>query len=143
MAFKVTVDAAGTHAMLQGMAARAHDLKKPMRAFGEFMVRRTTQRIEGQPSFWPPLADSTRAKKKGRLILVGKGRLLRSITYQAGSRELEIGSNVIYARIHQLGGMAGRFGRVRIPARPYLWFEEEDLKELQETIADYLEGKDV
>lgn len=143
MAFKVTVDAAGTHAMLQGMAARAHDLKKPMRAFGEFMVRRTTQRIEGQPDFWPPLADSTRAKKKGRLILVGKGRLLRSITYLAGSRELEIGSNVIYARIHQLGGMAGRGRRVRIPARPYLWFEEEDLKELQETIADYLEGKEV
>ena len=31
-----------------------------------------------------------------------------------------IGSDVVYAAIHEFGGMAGRGRRVKIPARPYL-----------------------
>ncbi len=36
-----------------------------------------------------------------------------------------IGSNLRYARIHQLGGMAGRGHRSKIPARPYLGMDQK------------------
>ena len=31
-----------------------------------------------------------------------------------------VGSNLVYARIHELGGLAGRGRKVKIPMRPYL-----------------------
>jgi phage gpG-like protein len=33
---------------------------------------------------------------------------------------VEIGSDVVYARIHQMGGRAGRGHQAVIPARPFL-----------------------
>jgi len=38
-----------------------------------------------------------------------------------------IGTNLAYARIHQLGGVTGRFRNIRIPARPFMMFQEEDI----------------
>lgn len=52
------------------------------------------------------------------------GTLRRSIktnVIKEGTRTRAIiGSNVIYARIHEFGGQAGRGRSVRIPARPYI-----------------------
>ncbi len=52
--------------------------------------------------------------------LVDTGRLRDSITYQASDDGVEVGTNVVYAAIHQFGGMAGRGQKVHIPARPYM-----------------------
>lgn len=43
------------------------------------------------------------------------GNLRRSLTWKADAKEARVGSNVEYARIHDLGGMAGRGRKVRIP----------------------------
>ena len=43
------------------------------------------------------------------------GDLRRSLNWKADAMEARVGSNLEYARIHDLGGMAGRNRRVRIP----------------------------
>ncbi len=51
---------------------------------------------------WP---KSRRAVQQGGQTLVDTARLRDSITYEAGAREVEVGTNVIYAAIHQFGGV--------------------------------------
>lgn len=55
---------------------------------------------------------------------VRTGRLRSSITYQVRNNgdliDLSVGSNVIYARIHEYGGDTGRNHKTYIPPRPYL-----------------------
>jgi phage virion morphogenesis protein len=43
-----------------------------------------------------------------------------------------------YARIHQLGGMAGRGRKVKIPARPYLVFRPEDPAAIAKKMEQYI-----
>lgn len=92
---------------------------------------------------WQPLSALTqRLRRQGRgaganQILRDTNRLMNSITYSASRDSVQVGTNAIYAAIHQLGGTvlpkrgrylwAGRPGEQRIPlkkavipARPYL-----------------------
>jgi phage gpG-like protein len=53
------------------------------------------------------------------------GALLRSVQVQgptggAGTYEASVGPTMVYARIQELGGTAGRGHRARLPARPYM-----------------------
>lgn len=62
---------------------------------------------EGRPE-WDPLADSTkkqRIKKHGtaRPILRVSGDLVRSITEKSDNTSAVVGTNLAYARVHQLG----------------------------------------
>jgi phage gpG-like protein len=63
----------------------------------------------------------------GRVLNVRTGKLRSSwanpgaITQRiTGGWRMTIGSDVVYARIHELGGMAGRGHKTRIPRRPYM-----------------------
>ena len=49
-----------------------------------------------------------------------------------------IGSNKVYAVIHQLGGPAGKNKKTTIPARPYLQLVDEDYREIISAIKMYL-----
>jgi phage virion morphogenesis protein len=54
-------------------------------------------------------------------ILQDGGQLKRSLIYEAfPDGSVIFGSNMVYARIHQQGGSAGRGHRSLIPARPYM-----------------------
>jgi phage gpG-like protein len=83
------------------------------------------------------------------------GRLARSVTFAVEPNLVRIGSNVIYARIHQLGGAivpknkkflrfpigGGQFvftKKVTMPARPYLVLRPEDPGRLSEAGRDWL-----
>jgi phage gpG-like protein len=62
----------------------------------------------------------------GRVLHKRSGKLLRSWRGHQISKipigwRLMLGSDVVYARIHEIGGMAGRGRSVRIPARAYIW----------------------
>lgn len=95
---------------------------------------------EGRPK-WQPLSEATKFKriggkkaykKDGSLrasarrtqetmkILQDSGLLAGSVHGDAGNDWAMIGAGRPYARIHQLGGKAGRGKKVEIPARPYL-----------------------
>lgn len=78
--------------------------------------------------------------EKGGKTLTNSGRLRRSIDYAATSDKVMVGSNLAYARIHQLGGKTGKGHKVDMPARPYLGVSKEDMEEVRETMADFLAG---
>lgn len=94
-------------------------------------------------------------KKDGRLtsgferyisdkkILQTSGRLRGSFTYEATNDSVIVGTNVIYARIQNDGGMAGRGKKVKIPARRMIPVDDSGTlrPSIRAKIMDYLEKK--
>lgn len=82
----------------------------------------TKQRDPSTGARWKP-PKGRRPDGTAFPILDYGGQLKRSL---AGNWEafpdgsVIYGSNMVYARIHQMGGKAGRGGRSLIPARPYM-----------------------
>jgi len=122
---------------------------------------------QGRPQKWAPLAPATiRDRLKGRVIVgrrsarrtrVGvlkkvrgmrilqrSGHLKQSIVAHPDAEGVDvgsIGSNLIYARIQQLGGEAGRkSNRVTLPARSYVMLQDEDVEEIRATVVDWVMG---
>lgn len=89
-------------------------------------------------------------------ILITSGMLMRSVTFavDSGASLVRVGTNLKYARIHQLGGVivpknrkflrfpiGGQFvfaKKVIMPARPFLAIRPEDPERLAEAARDYL-----
>ncbi|MBP7127323.1 phage virion morphogenesis protein [Myxococcota bacterium] len=101
------------------------------RAIGEAIVHETLDAFKRQESPWGERwKPSQRAQglvrgKKPGLTLVDTARLRNSIHARTSGDQVEVGTDVVYARIHQLGGKAGR--GVELPARPYLPADEQGL----------------
>ena len=98
---------------------------------------------EGRPDKWVDLAESTkkqRTKKRkwpGQILQV-EGKLAASINTYYDNDSAIIGSNLDYAAIHQLGGLAGKNKKVQIPARPYLKLTDDDFDEILYETENYL-----
>ncbi len=139
-----------------GLAAAGDDMTPLMREFASYMEARTEERFEtetapgGDP--WPP---SIRALVEGGQTLTQSARLRQSITSQVTATSVTHGTNVIYAAIHQVGGViepvnadflvfdvpgAGirRARRVTIPPRPFVGIDDVDLGEFEAIAIDYL-----
>lgn len=56
----------------------------------------------------------------GGMILQDTGQLAASISPSSDATSATVGSNKVYAAIHQIGGKAGRGHKATIPARPFL-----------------------
>lgn len=93
-----------------------------LHSIGAYMVKSTQRNIEQERSpegeAWPRLSPRTAAQRIGKGRRRGFEHMLRvtnllysSISYQVPADGVEWGSNVDYARIHQLGGV------VSIPER--------------------------
>jgi phage virion morphogenesis protein len=121
-----------------------------------------TFRAEGSPAgSWPRLAASTMKKKgytAGHKLLILSGRLFGSISYVVSGNTLTVGTNVVYAGVHQYGSADRRGGSIgpqaklkdradkrgrhqNIPARPFLVFRPEDPGRIMEGFEAYLSGK--
>lgn len=128
-----------------------------MRAIGVGLVANTQERFdkavdpEGKP--WKALNPAYAALKRGPGILreAGmRGGLEGSITFQVSGTSVEVGSNKVYAAVHQFGAVIKaknakalvfrmgsslvRVKSVTIPARPYLGFSEADRVTVLEAI---------
>ncbi len=176
---------------LGGLAQRAQDMRVLLARFGIQAIRSIERTFEagGRPRRWVPWSVFTAANEAGQLynksgaltssrkrsagartgkVLVDSGRLKNSVTARVVGRDtLAIGTNVIYGRIHQLGGRVkippitmphGRAMRwylpggqpvfrratsahtVTIPARPWLVLQEEDLQILRRWVTDHVKG---
>ena len=68
--------------------------------------------------------EATASKRRGGSILRDTSRLMRSVKHEALGSSVYVGSHLVYARIHQEGGRAGRGGSVKIPRRRYLGFKK-------------------
>lgn len=95
-------------------------------------------------STWESLAASTiKAKQnagKGHMgTLMFEPKLMNSINHQVTSDDsVSIGSSMLYAMIHQEGGMAGRGRKVRIPARPYIGLSDKEKRLIEEKVVDWV-----
>ncbi|MFC3074683.1 phage virion morphogenesis protein [Shinella pollutisoli] len=130
-----------------------------MSAIGTGLVGSTHMRFVRQTdpdgAAWAALDPEYAQGKRNTRILTESGRLRDSINSRPGPREVRVGTNVIYAAIHQFGGTIKpknashlwfRFGgalvradSVTLPARPYLGISADDETMIAETIIDFLE----
>lgn len=89
---------------------------------------------------WSPVTKRLRRGSGGGLLERG-GELRESITHVVAGDELRVGSNKVYAAVHQFGHTFEQptaFGTPTIPARPYLGISERDRGELGMLIEDFL-----
>ena len=132
-------------ALLQ-VAQKCENMRPLMKNIAGIMADATEQNVEeeGRPDKWQELAKRTikqRTKTKhypGKILQV-EGRLALSVTTQYDNNSAVIGSNLDYARIHQLGGQAGKNKSVEIPVRPYLLLTNDDYDEILHNIEKYFE----
>lgn len=138
----VVVDIAvrdGTLARLAAVLSRPGDI---MDRIGEYMVTATHRRFEDERApDGTPWLKSARAIAEGNRTLTDTGHLRGSITHKLtdGGRGVEVGTDVLYAAVHQFGGRAGRKRRARIPARPYLGVDERDRNAIFRIVAHAFE----
>ena len=103
-----------------GRLVRTLDNPKPvMDEIGAHLESSTVRRFEAERGpngrAWKP---SKRARKQGGKTLSDTGRLCASITRRASRREVAVGTNVLYAAIHQFGGKIEKqapFSDARLP----------------------------
>lgn len=154
----VSLNWGGFDKALGKAAHKLGDKQALMESVGDALVSGTLKRFSDQEDpqgkKWEP---SARAAEEGGETLTDTAALRKSIDYAATSDKVMVGSNLPYARIHQKGGtikpkkakklvFKGRGGKkvavdeVTIPARPYLGVSADDMKDVRETISDFLAG---
>jgi phage virion morphogenesis protein len=70
--------------------------------------------------------------------LIDTGILRGSITHTVQENHVEVGTNVLYAAIHNYGGRAGRNNNVTIPKREYMGISHVNEKEIIEIAEKHL-----
>ena len=131
----------GAGRRLEDILARAGDLSPVLDEIGAHLVQSVQERFESgigpDGDRWKP---SARALAEGGQTLVDSGRLRDSVTHQVEPGRVVVGSNLVYAAIHQVGGEAGRNHSVKLPARPYLGISTGDEIEIGAILDDHLAG---
>lgn len=156
---EISIEDAAVRAAFAELQRVMVDTTPIMAAIGTGLVSSTHTRFERAQdpdgNAWAPLNAAYAATKRGPGILreAGmRGGLMGSVTHSAGRDRVEVGSNKVYAAIHQLGGtitprsashlvfeMGGGpvFARsVTIPARPFIGVSAED----EAMMLDVIEG---
>lgn len=67
-------------------------------------------------------------------LLQSEGDLIGSITHNVGMDDVEIGSNLVYAGVHQFGN-----DDRGIPARPYIGLSAENEDEIEAVLHDWIQ----
>lgn len=155
----ITMKATGFNAVkdyLEGSIKRANNLTVPLERGAELMMTSITENFAmgGRPESWTPLASSTLRSKTGRAFhtrsgykamqilqsqpLTRTGKLKNSIKSKVRKSEFKLGTSLVYSRIHQKGGWAGRGLSSYIPKRPYLIFQDSDVEKINEFVTDYI-----
>ncbi len=142
---EIKIDSKEVEHKLQELANKTSDLKPLMKNIAGIFASAAEDNFaeEGRPDKWQDLSKVTKKlrEKKGKWpgqILQVSGQLASSVNTYYDNDSAVIGSNLEYAAIHQLGGQVGRNKKVTIPARPYLKLANDDLKEIIETVQNYI-----
>jgi phage virion morphogenesis protein len=159
--FTATFQDSEIRAGLARMRRTGRDPVPMLRAIGTRLVSNTQDRFDaaeapdGTP--WPALRPAYAAMKRGPGILREsgmRGGLQGSIAFDTTAGELAIGSNKIYAAVHQFGAtiqaktaraLRFRLGNglvavrsVKIPARPYLGLSRRDEEDTLDVVEFFL-----
>lgn len=110
---------------------------------GSEVENQTRRRIQSEKTApdgtpWTPWTEGYKAtRRRGKKLLQSEGHLLDSVQSHVLPEGVEVGSNLIYARIHQLGGEPVN---IPIPARPYLGLSAENASDIESLVGDFLEA---
>jgi len=136
------------HRQLEKMGKRAQDLRPVLEVAAETIVEATEENFEseswgGKP--WTPWSAATAARRGKGKKLQNTGHLAGSITTSVSATEAAVGTNMVYAPIHQFGGRAGRGHKSVIPARPFMPMGSDGLagdieERIMEEVGEYLMG---
>lgn len=127
----------GLDGAMQGAVRKLANRKHLLNAIGEALVSSTTKRFLDETD---PEGKAWKETKRGGKILQDTARLRNSIDYKTttANSSVLVGSNLAYARIHHLGGMAGRNRSVEIDARAYLGISDDDRDEIAALVSEYM-----
>jgi phage virion morphogenesis protein len=133
---QIQVDERPVVELLGRLLASGQDMSTPFRQIAGVMAYAVEENFaqEGRPRW----LQSDRAKKDGGKTLQLTGRLAASITTSSDALSATIGTNTIYAAIHQFGGQAGRKRATTIPARPFLSLADDDVEEIIDILEQHL-----
>ena len=148
---------------LRAVVARGQSLAPVLDRIGSYLVASTIRRFELERApGGAPWKKSGRASRERGQTLTDTGRLRSSITHRVAGDVLEVGTNVVYAAIHQFGGRTpprtirprraralywpGAAHPVRsvqhpgsdIPARPFLGIDGADERAIARIVGRYL-----
>lgn len=153
---RITIDDAQARTAFQRLISAGGNLFAPLDEIGGYLVSATVRRFETETgpdgAKWKP---SFRAQHAGGQTLSDTGRLKGSIHHQVGSNYVDVGTNVLYAAVHQMGatirakgggkltfnipGIGWRSAEsVTIPARPFLGVDSDDRMEIQAIVTDFV-----
>jgi len=142
---EIRIDDKEIQQLLKKLATKTENLRPLMKNIAGIMADSVEENFdkEGRPDKWISLAKVTikHRTKKGYWpgkILQMRGDLAASITSKYDDNSAVVGTNKVYAAIHQFGGDAGRNKKVKISARPYLKFTVEDKKQIINNCVKYL-----
>jgi phage virion morphogenesis protein len=144
LTLRANVNVGPLRAALRQTLAQGRDLRPVLSVLGRLMQASVRANFSqgGRPEKWTPLAPSTLKHRRGRgrkpLVETGGGHLPRSITFAVGSLHVDVGSSAVDARLHQLGGRAGRKHGAQIPARPFLVVQPEDETQIRHALERFL-----
>ena len=142
---EIKIDDREIQQLLKKLISKTENLRPLMKNIAGIMLDSVEENFEkeGRPNRWTSLAKLTikqRTKKgywPGRILQV-RGDLAASITSKSDENSAVVGTNKVYASIHQFGGDAGRNKRVKITARPYLKLTEGDINQVLSVTKEYL-----
>lgn len=117
--FEIKVEAKNVMSALDRLVHTGQDMSPVMRVIAQELARQTEKNFaaEGRPKW---LGIKPRKGREGGHILQDTGQLAASITTGHDAGSATIGTNKVYAAIHQFGGKTGRGHKVTMPARPFL-----------------------
>lgn len=115
MDINIKMDLTGVKGLFRRLKKAGSDLTPVMKVIGETVRTSVVKNFleKGRPTQWMPLAPETirRKKNKGR-VLIEESHLMDSVNWRASASRVEVGTNKVYAAIHQFGFG----GKVSIPA---------------------------
>ena len=151
---KVEIDDRKVRDALNRLLRSGKELSPVLKEIGEHLLDSTRQRFSDKTApddtTWDSLSPTyqKRKKKNANKILVLDGHLSGTLRYQIQGNTLLLGSDRIYAAIHQFGAKQGAFGKTKggksipwgdIPARPYLGVSDDDERDIVNILHDHLQ----
>ncbi len=144
---EIKIDNKKVEKALLEIAQKTSNLRPLMKNIAGIMAYSTEEnfKVEGRPK-WKDLSEKTKTARKktghypGQILQVS-GQLALSVTTQYDDSSAVIGSNKVYAAIHQLGGLVGKNKKTTIPARPYLVVTDDDFEDILSQTQKYITEK--
>ncbi|AAN53747.1 phage virion morphogenesis protein [Shewanella oneidensis MR-1] len=134
--------------VLGSLLDKLDDFSEPMNYIAGVLESATEGAFEAEADpvtgqAWQSLSDAyLKANPKrqgGKILQASAGGLAASVTADSGDFWAAIGSNKIYAAIHQFGGTDDMpAGPAGIPSRPYLGVSREDEQSMLGILGEYL-----